>query len=403
MDMLPRAVDPRGLYFTPLGLGGPMRPEVAQDVIARRCEQLALPAAIPQDIRGEFAKVVRHYADGLFAYDNYTSASREAHRVLEVALKVRFLEHYTAGVPLSVDGAEEIAHPRNFDELRHRLKRKEHLRGYRKFNGSLASLMYWARREAYFYGQRNRIRDAMTCKIRNEETHSEFPYVFMPPDTLRRLHLVSEMIARLWGADMPSHAAYPGTIERELMVVGQGPLDMEGTQFLLEQLPFVDDDQASERSWYVVLGAWEEELVWWTPEFETTGTPVTRLWGPGKWDELRDAVGRLSPGWRSDTASVVDRTFYVRVVDGAVEPARSAAHVLALRERREDERWFVVVADAPGDARAHVHRVLLGQCKAHRCSCSVSLVFERAHRETVALHARRGMLQVSASRSQATL
>src|SRR5216683_6272593 len=111
MAMLPRAVDERGLYFTPLGLGGPMRPEVAQELMARRCEQLALPPAVPKDVRGEFAKVVHHYADGLFVYDNYTSASREAHRVLEVALRVRFLEHYAAGVPLVIAGVEEIAQP----------------------------------------------------------------------------------------------------------------------------------------------------------------------------------------------------------------------------------------------------------------------------------------------------
>src|SRR5258708_38015569 len=95
----------------------------------------------------------------------------------------------------------------------------------------------------------------MTCKIRNEETHSEFPYVFMPTDALRRLHLVSEMIARPGGADMPSRTIYPGLIERELMVVGKGPLEMEGTQFLLAQLPSVGDDQAHEPRRHAVLSA----------------------------------------------------------------------------------------------------------------------------------------------------
>src|SRR5258708_33927306 len=112
MAILPRTVDERGLYFTALGLGGPMRPEAAQELVTRRCEQLALPTAVPTDVRREFEKVVRLYGDGLFTYDNYTSASREAHRVLEVALKVRFLEHYAAGVPLTIAGAAEAATPR---------------------------------------------------------------------------------------------------------------------------------------------------------------------------------------------------------------------------------------------------------------------------------------------------
>src|SRR5258708_38743682 len=114
MAILPRTVDERGLYFTALGLGGPMRPEAAQELVTRRCEQLALPTAVPTDVRREFEKVVRLYGDGLFTYDNYTSASREAHRVLEVALKVRFLEHYAAGVPLTIAGAAGPAHPPNF-------------------------------------------------------------------------------------------------------------------------------------------------------------------------------------------------------------------------------------------------------------------------------------------------
>ncbi len=366
-----------------------MRPEVAQELVARRCEQLALPAAVPESVRGEFAKVVRHYADGLFDYNNYTSAFREAHRVLEVALKIRFLEHYVAGVPLVTAGVEKIAHPKNFDELRQRLGRKTHLRGYRRFNGSLASLLYWARREGYFYGQRNRIRETMTRKMRNEEQHSEFPYVFMPPDTLRCLHLVSQMIARLWGTDMPTPTIYPGTIERELMVVGRGPAEMEGTQFLLEQLPFVDDDEAHERRWYVVSSVWEEELVmWWTPEIESTSTPVTLRWGPGSWHELCDAAASVSSSWGSDTVSVVDRTFYVRTADSAIDHARSAAQVLALRDRRDNERWYAVLADAPSDARAHVHRMLVGECKPHGCSCAATLIFERARRETVVVHAR---------------
>src|SRR5258708_15102931 len=117
MAILPRTVDERGLYFTALGLGGPMRPEAAQELVTRRCEQLALPTAVPTDVRREFEKVVRLYGDGLFTYDNYTSASREAHRVLEVALKVRFLEHYAAGVPLTIAGAAGLAQPPNIDEI----------------------------------------------------------------------------------------------------------------------------------------------------------------------------------------------------------------------------------------------------------------------------------------------
>ncbi len=210
----------------------------------------------------------------------------------------------------------------------------------------------------------------------------------MPPDALRTLAFTSELIARLWGADGGTHIAYPGVIEREVMVVGQGPQRPEGTQFLLEQVPNVDDDQSESRVWYVVLSAWEEELVCWEPHLELTTTPVTRLWGPGTWDELRATAAREGATWRPDSARVVDRTFYMRVAADLVEHARSAAQVHALRGSSPDERWYVVRADAPADARVHVHRVLTGECRPHGCRCAATLIFERAHRDAVVRHAR---------------
>lgn len=298
------------------------------------------------------------------------------------------LEHYQGGVPLARADEVELVHPRTFDDVRQRLVRRASLRGHARFNGSFASLLSWARREAYFFGERNRIRERMTWKIRNEEIHSEFNYVFMPPDALRRLALVSEMIARLWGSEMSTGIAYPGTIARELMVVGHGPQYMEGTQFLLEQLPHVEDDEAQGRTWFVVQSLWEEELVWWDPKIETTNTPVTRLWGPGNWDELHAAAAGDGAGWLPDTARVVDRIFYVRVINGALNHVRSAAQILALRDRSPDERWYVVRADAPADAGSHVARVLAGTCRPHGCGCAATLLFERARRETIVRHAR---------------
>ena len=389
MSALPREVDPRGLSFTPYGLGGPMPPAVAVDVLARACELLTPPAAVPQEVRSQFGKVLRLYADGLFTYDNFTIASREAHRVLEVALKVRFLEHYAGGVPLVVNGEPQVRPLGTFEALRPALiKERARLAGYRRFNGSLASLLHWARGERYLYGQRNRVREWATRQIRNYELHSEFNAVHMPPDTVRTLRLVSEMIARLWDADMPSRTVYPGTIERIPMVIGQGPQQMEGTQFALDQLPDVTDELAGKRVWYVVLGNWNEDLMSWVPDIETTTSPVTGLWGPGSWDALHETASLLASTWRPDAVQTVDRDFYVRSHQGAVDYARSAEQVRALRGSLPDERWFVIVADAPGDARNHVHRVLADICKAHGCQCPVTLVYERARRETVVRRAR---------------
>ncbi len=159
MDALARPVDARGLFFTPLGLGGPIPPDVAQSQAARECDRLRLPASVPAGVSKQFDKVLRLYADGMFAYENYTTASREAYRILEVALKIRFLEHYLVGVPLLRGGTLELVHARNFDDVRARLLRGARLQGHRRFNGSFGALLVWARRERYFFGQRNRTRE----------------------------------------------------------------------------------------------------------------------------------------------------------------------------------------------------------------------------------------------------
>lgn len=195
---LRRKVDPRGLFFTPMGLGGPMTPEVAEQVFAHECEVLALPEAVPAGVRAQFAKALRLYADGVFTYENFTTVQREAHRLLEVALRVRFVEHYAAGIPLSVQGTDQVVVLCDFEGVERRLRnRSARLKGHPRFNGSFASLMRWARAEGYFYGQRNRVREEATLQIRNYEAHSEFDTMQMPPDAWRALRYVSELIARL--------------------------------------------------------------------------------------------------------------------------------------------------------------------------------------------------------------
>lgn len=365
-----------------------MAPDVAEALMRRECDLLTLPLAVPATVRAQFGKVVRLYADGLFTYEHFTGVSREAHRVLEVALKVRFLEHYADGVPIASEDGEQRVPIRSVEQLRQLIVRGARLSGYPRFNGSLLSLLGWARGEAYFYGQRNRVREWATRMIRNDEVHSEFDSIRMPPDAVRALRLVSEMIARLWFADMPTRNAYPGTVDRVPMVVGQGPLELEGTSFPLEQLPDVRDDQAEVRTWYVVLSACHEELVWWAPDVEMTASPVARLWGPGSWHDLAQAVRALAATWQPDTVMAVDRIFYIRASGGAVDLPRRGGQVRALRGSMPDERWYVLQADTPGDARSHVARVVTGSCRPRQCHCPVAPIYERARRGTVVHHAK---------------
>lgn len=170
-------------------------------------------------------------------------------------------------------------------------------------------------------------------------------------------------------------------------MVGQGPQELEGTHFALQLLPHVRDEDANERLWYVVRGAFEERLEWWRPGVETTNTPVEWLWGPGTWQEVKAAVAEFGPSWPPDTVLLLDRIFCVRVVDGAVDAARTAAQLLQLRERTPGEHWFVVQADSPGDARTHVHRALAGACRDCECDCPAKTLLASCSRDTALEHA----------------
>jgi len=96
---LTRPVDEHTLHFGPLGLGGAMPPETSAQILRASMDALVLPDRIPADVRSQFDKLKTLFCDGLFTYESFTFADRDSYRALEVALKVRFLEHYDRQLP----------------------------------------------------------------------------------------------------------------------------------------------------------------------------------------------------------------------------------------------------------------------------------------------------------------
>ena len=99
MNEMPRTVEAGALHFGPLGLGGAMPPETWMAMSKDTMAELTLPEEVPDVVHRPWDKLRSLYCDGLFAYDNFTRAEREAYRVLEVRLKVRFLSHYDNEIP----------------------------------------------------------------------------------------------------------------------------------------------------------------------------------------------------------------------------------------------------------------------------------------------------------------
>ena len=88
-------VDPGALHFGPLGLGGAMPPEACDELLAAQMAELVLPSDVPGEVASQVEKLKALYRAGLFDYDSFTHAERDAYRVLEATLKARLVSHCT--------------------------------------------------------------------------------------------------------------------------------------------------------------------------------------------------------------------------------------------------------------------------------------------------------------------
>ncbi len=389
MSELARQVDERTLHFGPWGFGGAMPAQDRLSLLHVEMGELELGDRVPGSVRSQWAKLQRTYVDGLFIYEHFTAAERDAYRVLEIALKARFLEHYEYRIPLDVADKREIVEVRSFEAFRGRVA---HRRGdtvlpdHPRFNGSFAALIHWARREGLFFGQVNRIREAATVRLRNSLLHCEHDTLLMPPDTARTLGLHYQWIQRLWGYHTPGGKSYPGSFERTPWIVGFEPLTGESTWFPIERSEWAMETRREGMEWFVVLATDREHLADWRLGLESTGTPVDRIWGPGSWEDLPAEVAANGAQWATDRVTVLDRLFFIRQTPMGLDVARRASAVRTLKERDPAERWSVIRADGPGWARAHV---MEGHRQQGPCGkCPVDAVMTGARRDTAVAYAR---------------
>jgi hypothetical protein len=352
------------LHFGPWGLTGAISSELSEKLLREEMDAVQLGELVPVSVRSQFERLKTLYLAGLFSYHSFTYAEREAHRILEVALKLRFLEHYGNRVPLIRKGEERTIPATSFNEVRSLVaRRRERLLGHPEFDGSLASLLRWARAESYFYGQHNRIRELVTSRLRNSLQHSEADHISALPDALHTITLHFQWIQRLWGYDTPGGDAYPGPVPRTPWVIGRWPNLGEVTWFGIEAVPTAQGCDRPGGLFHVVLATDRQNLADWRPDVEATSVPVQPLWGPGSWAELLERLALAAAEWHGDSVTVLDRIFYVQVVGGGIAPPRSAAHVIALKEERPGESWFVVRADTPGLAVHHVVELISSQLR----------------------------------------
>src|SRR5260370_12306519 len=83
---------------------------------------VVVPDRIAGDVGWQFDRLKMLFCDGLFTYESFNFADRDSYRVLEVALKVRFLKHYDRQLPITCEGIVETRAVSSFRELHERLR-----------------------------------------------------------------------------------------------------------------------------------------------------------------------------------------------------------------------------------------------------------------------------------------
>lgn|GEM_PF-3045045 len=150
-------VDSRTSRFGPQGLMTDRRltDESAVEYIQAIVENLDLPATVPEGVRQHFDTLRHLHTYGSFSYDLFGLSASASNTALEFVLGVRFVEWHGGCVPLTEHrtGASETMQVHDYAQLRPRLGKRRradgsggwHLEGDPLFDGSLASLLRWAR------------------------------------------------------------------------------------------------------------------------------------------------------------------------------------------------------------------------------------------------------------------
>src|SRR5439155_12046374 len=104
---------------------------------------------VPRDVRDNFERARKLHLYGVLEYEFFTAAANYSLLALEGALRVRFVSHYSGGIPVVRKGVEETLEARTFDDVR-AARRKYRLRGGDGKTHDLpvgaGELLDWARR-----------------------------------------------------------------------------------------------------------------------------------------------------------------------------------------------------------------------------------------------------------------
>lgn len=357
------ARDERVGYFAPLGLmmDRVMKPEASVDFLQRMIADSDLCPAVPDSVREYFELARRLHTYGYFAYEFFTEAFFRALFALELALKVRFLETYNNQIPLVNGKTKESATltVNSYADLDEALrpggnysKRKGWtLQDLPGFDGSMKSLIDWARKTSLLTGRRTNVVLDASRNLRNIGAHPTGTTVFMPPDSAHAINQTAAIINRLWGHEPLNGGSSESASKMSLFAIQWATDGASRTACPADELASIpENDRAGQ--WFLVEAADQEDrLLEWHPDYDLTAYPTRLVWSGDSWEAAVKAWMNYKNA-RQFREPVLhrDHIFLVRFDSSGYELPRSPAQFRGLPLHERDaagSRWQLLRSDDP--------------------------------------------------------
>lgn len=210
-------------HLTPFGLDlqRQMTPESSLRFIQSMVADCDLAPDVPDNVRVRFDRCRILHTYGFFeeGYECFTVAAEIVFFVLEAALGARFICDFPTGIPLRKKTETTLLPSDGFWRLFEQLNDGWRVEGdpglesetfkWRRFNGSMRSLLAWARAKGLFYGEGNAVVEDAILHLRHYSAHPHAMHRTDAVDSGRAIRDTAELINHLWGHPTPGGRLYP--------------------------------------------------------------------------------------------------------------------------------------------------------------------------------------------------
>ncbi|MGW7362081.1 hypothetical protein ACWGI8_01330 [Streptomyces sp. NPDC054841] len=324
---------------------------------------LRLTEGVAETTRQRFEQLRTAFIHGVLCYELFTLVEDSTRLALEQALRDRFAAHHKDQEVEVRDFRGRIhripasSYPEFFQLLR-KIRNPEIRMGgshdWTRFNGMLAGLLTWARKEGLVPGQRNRSRDPARQALRNMVAHGTY-HLTTPVDAARSLSDLAEIINHLWGQPTPGGRLYPAPVDRPVIAIGWSAERAMTVMGLADQLADTRDD--TELTYILVRAVHgDPNLMEFDSRRATTAFPAQYMWGPGTRDEALAWLDCEDPS--PDQCDYLDQVVLVRTLDGQVDLPSYPVIAAGLPSDEQTGTWYAVRVDRPLDALGHVRAVV---------------------------------------------